>query len=88
MISQYDESAQKIGSTVKSVSWGDLAAKKQTDVSLCSAPFAVNDPTLKRVSDVTGSRVVTSATPQYAVVATPSRRIPTAAPGTECLAAC
>lgn len=48
----------------------------------------VNEPALKRVPAVTGSPVVTSAAPYYAVVASPSRRTPIAAPGTECLTAC
>ena len=43
----------------------------------------VKDPTLNRVSDVTGLRVVTSSTPQDAVAVIPRRRIPIAAYGTE-----
>jgi hypothetical protein len=42
-----------------------------------------SDPTAKRVSAVTGSPVVVSATPVYAVIISPSRRTPIAAPGTE-----
>ena len=44
VISQYD--GTNIGPTVKSVNWGDPSTKKQTDVSLWTAPAAMNDPTL------------------------------------------
>lgn len=46
VISQYDESTGTVGSPVRSISWGDPTAKKETDVSLWTAPAAVNDPRL------------------------------------------
>ena len=48
----------------------------------------VKEPSGNLVSDVTGSPVDVSASPWYAVVLTPSRRMPMAAPGTECFKAC
>jgi len=46
VISQYDETTKTVGSTVDSISWGNPTLKKQTDVSLWTAPAAVNDPRL------------------------------------------
>jgi hypothetical protein len=48
VISNYDASNNTIGSPVNggTISWGDPTAKQQTDVSLWTAPVAVNDPTL------------------------------------------
>jgi hypothetical protein len=48
VISNYDESTGTIGSPIAggSKSWGNPLVKQQTDVSLWTAPFAVNDPTL------------------------------------------